>query len=172
VRDLACSHTLEAVAGLNAGKDMAGGPLRGNTDFNLGAWVEWLDSDAQVDKEFAKMALMAQAGAKAFFVSPQFNMARTKELVKRAKPLGTAIFVGVMLLKSVGMARYLNEVPGVSNVPDDVIAKITSAPVKQKAGVELAAEFVQELDGVADGVVLMPLGWEHKLPGVLDILGR
>lgn len=172
VTDLDREQMVKTVAKLNAGKDLAGQPLKGHTNFSFGAYVDWLDDDRQIEEEFKKMALLADAGANVFITSPQFDLERTMKLIQRAKSLGVAVLVTVMLLKSVGMARYLNEVPGISTVPDSVIERMNKAPVKAKAGIDLAEEFIQQLDGVADGVVLAPIGWEHKVPEILERIGR
>ena len=172
VRDMTESDLISLVAGLNNEKDMAGIGLRGGTGFNFGALTDWLDDDEQIDNAFSKMKQWSVAGAEVFVTSPQFDMTRAKTLAARAKELGKAIYVQIMLLKSVGMARYLNEVPGISRVPEQVIEKMASAPVKAKAGIEIAAEAINELRGVVDGVVVVPLGWERKLPDVLEAIGR
>ena len=172
VFDLSSAATAEMIAGLNQGQDMAGQPLAGGTGFWVGAHVEWLDSGDQVETAFREMAVLADKGVAGFISSPQFEIARTKDLVRRAKSLGVDVFVSTLLLKSVGMARYLNEVPGVSKVPDEVIRELAAAPVKARASVDIAAQFVRELEGVADGVVLMPVGWTHKLPELLEAIGR
>ena len=172
VRDVSELEMIAMIGGMNEGRDLGGSDLKGGTGFFLGSTAEWLDTPDQIESEFAKKEKLAAAGAEVFVVSPQFDIPRAKELVQRAKGLGPAVFVSIMLLKSVGMARYLNEVPGVSRVPDDVIQKMADAPVKAKAGVQIAAEAIEELKGVADGVILIPLGWEHKLPDVLEAIGR
>jgi len=48
--------------------------------------------------------------------------------------------------------------------------KITKAPIKQKACLEIAADFVGEIKNVCSGVVICPLGWEAKVPDLLDLL--
>jgi len=168
VTDLDREQMVKTVAELNAGKDLAGQSLKGPTNFNFGAYVHWLDDDAKIEQEFKKMSLLAEAGAKVFITSPQFDLQRTKDLLNKAKSLDVSVLVTVMLLKSVGMARYLNEVPGISKVPDAVIEKMNNAPVKAKAGIDLTVEFIRSLEGIADGVVLSPIGWEHKVPEILD----
>lgn len=172
VNDASFQEMVEIGATLNRGKDVAGNELKGGTDFFLGATVEWLDGEDSIEREFLKMRQAANAGAEFFVTSPQFDIPRAKALVDAAKGIGKAVFVGIMILKSVGMARYLNEVPGISKVPDDIIDKLSSAPVKAKAGIEIAAEAINELQAVADGVVIWPIGWEHKVPALLDAIGR
>jgi methylenetetrahydrofolate reductase (NADH) len=172
IQDVPRSAMVEMLAALNSGTDMAGQTLSGAPDFSFGAHVEWLDNPGQIDNEFERMAAMTQAGASLFITSPQFDSEHTVELCKRAAAFNAKVYVGVLLLKSVGMARYLNEVPGVSQVPDEVIEKMNQAAVKAKAGIQVAAEFIQAIEKVAAGAVIIPMGWEKKIPDVLEAIGR
>ncbi len=172
VRDASDTECIEIIAKLNSGRDLAGSELEGATDFKVGASIQWLSDDQQIDAEFAKMRRLSQAGVDAFLISPQFDFERVKSLASRAEEFGVPLFVEIMLLKSVGMARYLNDVPGVTHVPDDVIEQMMQAPVKSKAGLHIAAELIKKLETVVQGVVLMPLGWEKKVPNVLEAIGR
>jgi len=157
---------------LNMGKDLGGQEIDGKTGFNFAAWVQWPDDDRQLDAEFNKMERLANTGVQAFFISPQFDVKKVKGLIERARPFNKPLIVGTLLLKSVGMARYLNEVPGVSHVPEETIKKMVKAPVRSKAGIEIAAQFIRDMFSVADGAVLIPLGWEKKIPAVLEEIGR
>ena len=172
VRDATDADCVQMAAKLASGRDMAGGELEGAPEFNIAACVQWLGDAGQIDDEFAGMKRMREAGAGAFVISPQFDFARVKELAERAKPLGVPLIVEIMLLKSVGMARYLNDVPGVTHVPEEVIEQMMKAPVKSKAGLQIAAELIEKLRDVVSGVVLIPLGWEKKTPAVLEAIGR
>ena len=42
------------------------------------------------------------------------------------------------------------------------------APIKQKAGLEIAADFMREIKDSCAGLVIVPLGWEAKVPELLD----
>ncbi len=172
VYDLSETEMVEMVKGLNAGKDMAGNTFSSTTGFHIGAAVDWLDDDKQVEAEFENIQKMADAGVDFIVTSPMFDISRARELTERAKGMGVSVFVGIMLLKSVGMARYLNEVPGIAKVPDALIAQMADAPVKPRAGVDIAAQAIEQLKGAADGVVLMPIGWERKIPDLLEAIGR
>lgn len=172
VRDLTGVEAVGAINSLNSGQDCAGQSLKGSPNFSIAVQVELLDDDAQTEKTWTQVEQLAQKGVKSFVISPQFDIERTKTFIKRGKGLGVSLVVGVMLLKSVGMARYLNEVPGVSKVPNQVIEKMVKAPVKPRAGVEVAIEFINELQGLAQGVVLLPIGWNHKIPEILEGIGR
>ena len=86
-----------------------------------------------------------------------------------ARDLGVKILAGILLLKSAGMARYLNRnVPGIT-VPDSVIKEMESSAHPVEMGVRIAARQVKQLQGICDGVHIMAIGMEEK---VLDILNE
>jgi len=170
VYDVSRLEFVEMVAGLNRGVDDSGLELTDATDYIFGAAVDWINDD-QINAEFLKMQEMAQKGIKYFVVSPQFDVDRTLALLDRARSMEVPIFVSVMLLKSVGMARYLREVPGVSPVPEDTIQQLAKAPVKARAGVDIAVDFIKRIRGAAQGVVILPVGWAHKVPEILEGIG-
>ena len=72
------------------------------------------------------------------------------------------------------MARYMNaNVAGV-NVPESLIKKLRKDREKTKSGqtgVEIAARLIEDLKGMCDGIHLMPLGWDDKVPAILDLAG-
>jgi len=42
---------------------------------------------------------------------------------------------------------------------------------KGRTGIEIAAGLVKELKDMCQGVHLMPIGWEKKVPAILDAAG-
>ncbi|GAI91981.1 unnamed protein product, partial [marine sediment metagenome] len=81
------------------------------------------------------------------------------------------VLAGVIPLKSVGMARFMNKnVAGVF-VPDELINKLAEAEDKVKTGIEIAANLIKELKGISQGVHIMAIGSEKKVPQILDAAG-
>jgi 5,10-methylenetetrahydrofolate reductase len=93
-------------------------------------------------------------------------------LGEAARSVGIKVFASLMLLKSVTMIRYLNGLPGVPNIPHDYLKQMMKSPVKQQAGMEIAAEFLKEVEKHCDGAVLIALGWGSRLPEFLSLIGR
>ena len=75
----------------------------------------------------------------------------------------------MMLLKSLGMARYIvRNLPHI-HIPESVIDRIARAPDKVRECVRIAAETVRELKNQGySGVYLATLGWENKLPEIIE----
>jgi 5,10-methylenetetrahydrofolate reductase len=69
------------------------------------------------------------------------------------------------------MAKFMNKsVAGIS-VPQSMIDRISKAEDKSKTGVEMCAELIKELKGMAQGVHIMAIGWEKKVPDILAAAG-
>ena len=108
-----------------------------------------------------------------------YNMDKFREFIKQARDMGltekTHILAGVTPMKSVGMARYMkNSVPGM-DVPDEVIKRLQGAEKGKVAeeGIKFACEQIEEfkeMEGV-DGVHLMAIEWEHKVPEIAERAG-
>ena len=78
---------------------------------------------------------------------------------------------GIVLLKSPGMARFMNKnVAGVF-VPDGLIEEMEKAADKAAKSIEIAARLIKELKPLCRGVHIMSIGWDKKIPAVLDAAG-
>ena len=70
--------------------------------------------------------------------------------------------------------RFMNaNVAGV-HVPEDMINELKADKEKTKAGitgVEIAARIIRECKPYCQGVHIMALGWESKVPEVLKLAG-
>jgi methylenetetrahydrofolate reductase (NADPH) len=83
----------------------------------------------------------------------------------------TTIIPTVLLLKSVGMARYINRHLQ-PKVPEDFIRRIQNAPDRVRECVQIAAEIIVALKAKGfDGVNISTIGWEDKLPAILAAAG-
>jgi 5,10-methylenetetrahydrofolate reductase len=81
--------------------------------------------------------------------------------------------VGIVVLKSAGMAKYMNRsVPGVQ-VPDAIIKELTAAPKDglKKVSAEIAARLVRQMKPMCQGAHLMTLGWDDLVPDIIAQAG-
>ncbi len=168
--DLKTEDMLEAVASFREGKDLAGQPLAEPASFHAGLAVDITDDEKANRNRVADLSRQAEQGAEFVFLGPTYNLDTVKEFSQAAAGTGIKVFPSVLLLKSAGMAKYLSSMPGTPNVPEEIIKKIRKAPVKPRACLEIAAETIQELKNSCDGAVIIPLGWEDKLPELLDLI--
>jgi len=169
VFDLDSMQLLEAIRDLQAGKDMAGKELKGSPKFCVGAVVN--PGADPIEPEIMKMEKKIQSGAQFFQTQAIYEMHLFEKFLKASEHLHTTIIVGLVLLKSAGMARYMNKnVAGVF-VPDNLIEEIDKAKDKSAKSIEIAARLIKELKPMCQGVHVMPIGWDKKVPLVLDAAG-
>jgi 5,10-methylenetetrahydrofolate reductase len=88
-----------------------------------------------------------------------------------AQKYNVAILAGVLLLKSGTMARHLNDnVPGIS-VPDALIRELEGVQDRAAKSVEIGSRIMRQLKPMCQGVHLMALGWEARIPQLLQAAG-
>jgi methylenetetrahydrofolate reductase (NADPH) len=74
-------------------------------------------------------------------------------------------------LKSAGMAKFMNKNVAGINVPQTMIDKIAKAEDKTKTGIDMCGQLIKELKEMSQGVHIMAIGWEKKVPQILDAAG-
>ena len=172
VFDLDSVTLLEMIGRLNSGKDMSGNELNGAPDFLCGAVVNpGADNEAALDLQIMKMEKKVEAGAKFFQTQGVYDLDAFEKFMKRVEGLDTKVLVGIILLKSVGMARYMNKnVAGVF-VPEPLIQEMKEAEDKAQASMNIAVRLIKGAKDLCHGVHIMALGWESKIPPILDEIG-
>ena len=148
---------------------MAGVELNGAPHFLVGSTVNSGASGGALDMEIAELDRKITAGAKFFVTPPVFDLESFSTFMKKAAGREAKIIPTVLLLKSVGMARYIDRHLDNVTVPSAVISRIQKAQDKVRECVDIAAELVSGLRKMGcNGVLIVPLGWEHKLLDILD----
>ncbi len=126
----------------------------------LGHWIEIKDK---------KIA----AGAKFFQTQACYDPKSFEKLIKCVEKFKVPVMVGVIPLKNAGSARYMNaHVAGV-RVPDeliDIMAK-ASKEDRKKVGIEMAATLIKQMKGMCQGVHIMAVAWEKKVPEIMALAG-
>eukprot|EP00119_Amphimedon_queenslandica_P022964 XP_019863383.1 PREDICTED: uncharacterized protein LOC109592360 [Amphimedon queenslandica] len=171
VFDVFSSAIIEAAAGMSKGHDMAGNPLDGNADFRIGAVVNPGASD--LDGEIRRMIEKYEAGASFFQTQAVYEPAAFEAFIRRTESIDVPLLAGIIPIKSVKMAAYMNErVPGVT-IPPALIRKIEDADANDRAAVscEISARVIEEIRPLCRGVHVMALGWEAKVPEILEAAG-
>jgi methylenetetrahydrofolate reductase (NADPH) len=170
--DLDLLSMLKCVHALNNGKDLAGEELDGATNFNIGISLD-LSDDVNINRERAELFLQMQNfGVDSVTLGPTYDINVIEQFVPFAEQTGIKLYSSLMYLKSVTMIRYLNNLPGVPSVPQEFLKKMMQAPVKKEAGMQVAADFLNDLSALGDGVVLLAIGWRDRLPDFLDLIER
>ncbi len=169
VFDLDAVQLLTVARGLQEGRDMAGKELKGAPKFCLGAVVN--PGADPLEPEIIKMEKKIKNGAQFFQTQAVYDIKTFERFLNEIRHLKTTILAGIVLLKSAGMARYMNKnVAGVF-VPDNLIEEMEKAQDKGAKSIEIAARLIKELKDMCQGVHIMPIGWDKKVPLVLDAAG-
>jgi len=168
VNDVDLIELLEAIQNLKSGRDMAGVELSGAPRFLVGSSVNSGASGGALDLELKELDKKIEAGAEFFVTAPVFDLEAFAGFMKKVGDRKAKIIPTVLLLKSSGMARYIDRQQDNVSIPANLINRIKKAQDKVQECVNIAAELVSALrDAGSCGVNLATLGWEHKL---LDIL--
>ncbi len=170
VFDLDSVQLLQVVKKLKAGSDMNGNKLEGQPPkFCLGAVVN--PGADPIEPQILKMEKKIEAGAEFFQTQAVYDIRVFENFLSKIKHLKTTILTGIVLLKSAGMARYMNKnVAGVF-VPDNLIKEMEETKDKVAKSVEIAARLIKQLKPMSQGIHIMPIGWDKKVPLVLDAAG-
>ena len=170
VFDLDSVQLLQVVKKLQEGSDMKGNKLIGGPPkFCMGAVVN--PGADPIEPQMMKMEKKVACGAEFFQTQAVYDVKVFENFLNKAKHLKTKIMAGIVLLKSAGMARYMNKnVAGVF-VPDNLIKEMEGTKDKTAQSVEIAQRLIKELKPMCDGIHVMPIGWDKVVPRVLDASG-
>ena len=173
VFDLDSVSLLHTACQLEKGVDLGGQPLVGEPPkFAKGAVLS--PCSDSVDAQLAKMERKVMAGAEYFQTQAVFDSEKFIRFMEKAKQFGKPVQLGIVIPKSVGMARFMNNNVAGIHVPDEMIEELKADPEKTKAGitgVEIAAKIIKECRPYCQGVHIMALGWEAKVPQILELAG-
>jgi 5,10-methylenetetrahydrofolate reductase len=93
------------------------------------------------------------------------------KFMDRARSFGKPVLAGFIILKSGDMARRLNEtLPGV-HVPDALIQEMDAADDKPARSIEIGGRIISAIKGMGQGVHIMAIGWESRIPAILEAAG-
>lgn len=171
VFDLDSVQLIKVAAGLREGRDMLGNELAYKPDMAIGAVVN--PGFEPLELQLLKMRKKIEAGAEFFQTQAVYDAGAFERFAEQASKLGRPVQVGVVLLKSPQMGKFMNANVSGINVPQtwiDEIGSVAKADRKKKAA-EMTARFIEQVKPMAQGVHIMPLGWTDVVPDILDQAG-
>ena len=171
VNELESVRLLQQLQALNQGLDPVQGSLAdGATALFPGAAADpqspsWSGLKSRIARKHA-------AGARFL----QTQMVMDAECLKRfvgeiTGPLGLPVLAGVFLLKSAKNAAFINRVVPGANIPQAVIDRLAAATNPADEGISIAADQVAAYAGIAQGVHLMAVKAEERIPLILERAG-
>jgi methylenetetrahydrofolate reductase (NADPH) len=171
VFDLDVMGLLGASKRLQEGYDLMGNDLKGKPKFCLGTQVNAAAKGHVLDLEVMDMEKKIRMGVDFFFTPSIYDPSLFEAFVKKTAHFKVPIIINITLLKSVGMARYINKHVEGSSIPDFIIDQLMKASDKQEASIEIAGNLIKQLRPLCQGVQVIPLGWEKLVPALLDRAG-
>ncbi len=160
-------------SGTDLGLDMKGKPnkLDGSPKFFKGCCVT--PCADEVEPQIIKLEKKVAAGAQFVQTQAVYDPKAFEEFMKQVEHIDVPILVGIVVLKTAGMAKYMNRsVPGVV-VPKNLIDELAAASKEERAkvSVKIAGRLVKEMKDMCQGAHLMTLGWDKYVPDILAEAG-
>lgn len=150
------------------GRTVDGQEIEARADFLIGSGVESKWGKNVPDLELREMETMTNMGTGYFLTTPVFDLEGFEKFLSRTNTFGVPVIAEVLILRTAGMARFLNRHLKSGLVPDWVIQKLATAQDKDRASIELFADTVKGLKQLCDGVHIITIGGEEKLKHYLD----
>jgi methylenetetrahydrofolate reductase (NADPH) len=169
VFDLDSVSLLETASKLQQGQDLAAKELKGSPKFFLGAAVT--PGANPLAPQILKMEKKIKAGAQFFQTQAVYEPEQFESFMNKVRHFDVPVLVGLILLKSAGMARFMNKNIAGVHVPDSLIEEMDKAENKRQKSIEIGARLIKDLKHLCHGVHIMPIGWEKQVPAVLDAAG-
>ena len=173
VFDLDSVSLIHAVKQLESGVDLGGNELVGEPPkFAKGAVVS--PCSDSLDAQLAKMERKVAAGCEYFQTQAVYEPEKFIQFMEKAKQFGKPVQLGIVIPKSVGMCRYMNANVAGIHITEEMIDELKADKEKTKAGitgVEIAARIIRECKPYCQGVHIMAMGWESKVPSLLEQAG-
>ncbi|MGB9628138.1 MAG: methylenetetrahydrofolate reductase [Thermodesulfobacteriota bacterium] len=171
VFDLDVMGLLGAAKRLQEGYDLMGNDLQGKPQFCVGTMVNAGAKGHVLDLEVMDMEKKIRAGAEFFITNSIYDVNLIENFSKKVAHFKVPILVSITLLKSVGMARYMNKHIEGTFIPDSIIDRLMLASDKQEESVRIAADLIKGMKPFCQGIQLIPIGWENLIPPLLDQVG-
>lgn len=169
VFDLDSVSLIQTARTLCGGHDLAGKGLAGKPDFCIGAVVS--PGAGPLELQVIKMENKLRAGAQFFQTQAIYDIDQFSEFMKQIEHVDAPVLGGIILLKSAGMARFMNRNVAGVHVPEHLIDRMDESKDKVATSIEIAAELVGGMKDLCQGVHIMALGWEKWVPDVLTQAG-
>jgi 5,10-methylenetetrahydrofolate reductase len=171
VFDLTTVELLNAARLLRSGRDLSGNDLQGAPHLFLGSTVNPGSQD--LSREVENTHRKIDAGSQFFQTQAIYDTGLLARFIDAAKLGNVPLLAGVIPLKSAKMGEWLNgNVPGI-RVPAAVLEELERAGPEGEAakGIDIAARTIRHLQNICNGVHIMAIGWENRIPEILRAAG-
>jgi len=165
VFDLDSVQLIETASRLCRGEDLAGKKLHGAPALFIGAAAA-PEADP-FELTLFKLRKKIAAGAQFLQTQALFDPGTCRRFHEAVTPLGVRIIAGILILKSAGMARFINSnIPGL-RIPEAIISELESSPNPTATGIDIACRLASEIKPFCHGIHIMPMGQDMAVPEVV-----
>jgi 5,10-methylenetetrahydrofolate reductase len=169
VNDIGLMDLLQAISRLQQGRDMAGIELKGAPSFKIGSTINPGVKNDLLDQEIKDFEAKLEAGVTYFITPALFDLDAVAPFLEATNAHRFKLIPSVLLLKSLGMARYIARNIEHIHIPDSILKRIQKAGDKERECVKIAAETVTMLKNAGfGGVIMTTMGWERKIPEIIE----
>jgi len=153
---------------LREGQTVDGKDLPFRPEFTFGSGIESRWGKSVPELEMKEMEEMTKIGTGYFLTTPVFDVGVFEKFMKQVNTFGVPVIAEVMILRTAGMAHFLNRHLKSGLVPDWIIRKLAKAPDRQRASIEVFVDIVSSLKDLCHGIHIITMGAEDKLRYYLD----
>ena len=142
--------------------------LEGSPDFCLG--VVATPGLEPAELHLAKLKKKIAEGAQFIQTQTVYEPEVLERFMESIKGFDVPVLVGHVMLKSVGMARFMNSnVPGVT-VPERLIKELEGLRREQvvETSLQISMELLRKMKPMCQGIHLMPMGGERYVPTIVE----
>ncbi len=171
VFDVDAAELMATIKKLESGVDMTDHALEGAPHFAIGAALNPCVED--IDTEISKTRKKIEKGAEFFQTQGVFELSRFQKFMERYQKEGfrVPVLAGIILLKSLKMARFMNEkIPGIF-IPEPMMGRLEKASDAKRECAQIACEIIGQVRPLVQGVHLMAIGWEELIPDIVSKSG-
>jgi 5,10-methylenetetrahydrofolate reductase len=168
VTDISFVDLLDISYRFKNGKDLSGSPLEGAIFLNTGIKLDSLSEENEMLKAIDETEEVLQKEISFIILPPIYEKALLDQILEDLAPRNIGIIPTVLLLKSVGMTRYIQAHNAQLLISDSLIQRLQEAENARREAIVIAREIVALCrETGCRGALVSTMGWESALPDVL-----
>lgn len=168
VYDVDSVQLIELVRKLDTGVDFAGNKLDGGTSFCAGA-VSGIDPEKTM--QLIKLQKKVKCGADFIQTQAVYDIGMFEEFMDAVNYLEVPVIAGLIPLKSLGMAEFMNKNISGIHVPEEIMLRMKDESSPMEEGLLIASETIKELTKLSRGIHVMPIGSHRNTARLLSLAG-
>lgn len=170
VYDLDSVQLLQLIKKMNTGMDFQDRQIDGPTSFIAGAVAN--PGSRPIEVQLIKLKKKVETGVSFIQTQAVFDEEVFVEFIDAVKYFNIPIIAGIIPLRSARSARFMNEkIPGV-RIGEEIIKRMELASDPTTEGLKIAAETIQKIRPVCQGVHIMPIGGHENTRLLIELIGR